>query len=229
MALDRPYLDEVATALGEVLPEGVVVAVDDPNLPPEQGDMFAAEMAAIARAVPKRRAEFAAGRRAAHKAMEALGQLPSPVIMGPDRAPVWPAGLVGSISHCGSVALAVAGYEAHYAGLGIDVEPDAALPDDVIAAVTTPPERRWLAQGRQRGQAARVLFSAKECVFKLLYPMRGEMFDFADVEITLDEDGGGFSARWTKGGTDIGHSGRIVRVAGAIICVMFATQDYEIT
>ena len=98
MALDSDPFADLAAALARVLPPGVAVAVEDPAASAE--GMFDAEARAVARAVPARRAEFAAGRRAAHRAMERLGVPAAPVAMGSDRAPVWPPGVIGSISHC---------------------------------------------------------------------------------------------------------------------------------
>src|SRR5215469_16812348 len=67
-----------------------------------------AEAAIVARAVEKRRAEFATGRACAHAALDAWGAPDAPLLPGPDRAPLWPDGFVGSISHARGACAAVA-------------------------------------------------------------------------------------------------------------------------
>ena len=85
-------------------------------------DLFAQEAVAVDRAVPRRRAEFAAGRRCARAALARIGIPPAPLLRGEDREPLWPDGAVGSITHCaGYVAAAVAATEVMLS-VGIDAE-----------------------------------------------------------------------------------------------------------
>lgn len=107
-------------------------------------------------AVQKRRREFAAGRAAARQAMRHLGAGPQPVLAGADRAPVWPEGLTGSISHTRSCAMAVLAPAKAVQGLGIDLEEDTPLKEDLVPAICTARERGLAAPaGRSRpaGQA----------------------------------------------------------------------------
>ncbi|MFN4101848.1 MAG: 4'-phosphopantetheinyl transferase [Pararhodobacter sp.] len=153
----------------EVFPGRVSVGIA-----PVQGvSLKPEEETAMARAVPSRRAEFSAGRAAAR---EALGW-DVVVPMGPDRAPVWPEGVTGSITHAGGWALAVVGE-----GLvGIDLEVDEPLPEDVRETVLLPAERDT------DGHQARLIFSAKECAYKAQYPLTRELFDFQTLGVTLGE------------------------------------------
>ncbi|MDQ2093163.1 4'-phosphopantetheinyl transferase family protein [Rhodalgimonas zhirmunskyi] len=234
MARDLTPLAALGLALSEVLPEGVTFAVEDPSQPEGKDDLFASEAAAMTRAVPVRRAEFAAGRRAAHRAMDDLGVLPAPVPMAADRAPEWPEGLVGSISHCEGAAVAVLGFSGVHAALAVDVEPDLGLPRDLHDLVCTEAERAWLSglEPGARDRAARKLFSAKECVYKLQFAQGGKLLNFSDVEVVIDVDHGAFEARFLcdagRYGAQEVVQGRCLAVGGFIICFMSALQDIEI-
>lgn len=183
-----------STLLAALFPVGVSVKVTDPRQP--QPAPFAEEAVAVSRATAGRQREFAAGRAAAHAAMQGLGVAPQPVPHGPDRAPRWPQGLCGSISHCDRVCIAVLGATRALHSLGVDVEPDEALPGDLLSEVTCLEERAWLsAQPEQlRGRLARLIFSAKEAAYKCQYPVSGAMIGFEDLVITPDLDTGQFEA-----------------------------------
>jgi 4'-phosphopantetheinyl transferase EntD len=152
--------------------------------PPEGATPFAEEMAIVAGAVDKRRREFHAGRSCARLALARLGIADVPIPAGPRREPIWPSGVVGSITHCpGYVAAAVA-LAADLAALGIDAEERGAAGEDVEAFVCTPAERdRYRASGPECWRT--LVFSAKESLFKALYPLRRFELDFADVEVAL--------------------------------------------
>ncbi len=92
-------------------------------------------------ALPSRRAEFAAGRAAARRALAALGLSPAAIPMAPDRSPVWPPDVAGSIPHADGIALAVVARTAAHAALGLDVEPDDALPADATEEILLSEER----------------------------------------------------------------------------------------
>ncbi|WP_170116449.1 4'-phosphopantetheinyl transferase family protein [Devosia submarina] len=171
-----------------MVPRGVAVVCRDPD--GDVGALFAEERLAIGRAVPRRQAEFAAGRMAAREALGMLGQPPLCIPAGADRAPVWPQGFAGSISHCrGAVVAAAVRGGSH---IGIDVEEAVPLEDELWDTVCTPKELEWLkAQG---GLWAKVIFSAKEAVYKAQYSIAGRVLEFSEVELTLDQ-AGCFSAR----------------------------------
>lgn len=154
------------------------------------------EAPAIARATPARQAEFAAGRAAARRALRAVGLVPFPIPMGGDRAPVWPSGIVGSITHHEGHCLAVAARSDAVAGLGLDLEVMELLAADLWPEILTASEHRWLA-GQPvalQGALARVIFSAKEASYKALYPLSGEVVGFDAMTIRPDLPRGTFSA-----------------------------------
>lgn len=160
---------------------------------------FPAEAACLSpQAVDKRRREFAAGRAAAHQAMRASGQVPAPVLIGPKRAPLWPTGLVGSISHTRSIACAALARCATHLGLGLDVEEDTPLERSLWSAIATPAERDWLEAAPNPGQLGKLLFSAKEAAYKAQYCQSGRYFGFDGMDLRFDMALARFTARFTE-------------------------------
>ncbi len=174
----------------------IAVAVTDPRAAHYRP--LAQENAATARMAPVRARAFAAGRVAAHSAMAELGQAVRPVLMAPDRSPVWPQGLVGSISHSQTCCIAALAPCDRYAAIGVDVEEDTPLDADLLDTVCTNSERAWLSaqSGPEAGILAKLIFSAKECAYKCQYPLTGQLFGFEIFEITPDLDTGQFEARF---------------------------------
>jgi 4'-phosphopantetheinyl transferase EntD len=134
----------------------------------------------------KRWNEFMLGRAAARLALIAAGvKNPGPVLRGSGREPVWPRGIVGSITHCGPWAVAaVAGNEA-VEGLGIDLEDAYADPFEEIAGlICSDSERRWVVANGEHLPKLAMIFSAKEAIYKALYPLCKKFLDFQEVELS---------------------------------------------
>ncbi len=180
--------------LAKLFPDGVVVfsMPDDGPVP----ELWSGEEAAVARAVPKRRAEFARGRACARAACEALGLGVGPLPADSGRAPVWPAGGAGSITHCEGLVAAAVGLTQTVSSLGLDAEPRAALGDDIARRLGTADELHAAgsAAAVPEAIAARLVFSAKEIVHKCIHPLCGETLDFLDVTVELDAAGRSFRA-----------------------------------
>jgi 4'-phosphopantetheinyl transferase EntD len=176
--------------------DDVAVAVTNPlDAPPPP---FAAELACLSpNAVDKRRQEFAAGRAAAHAAMTDLGWPAHPILVGQKRAPIWPAGLTGSITHTRSCAMAVVARCKDVQALGIDVEEDQPLSDDLLPSICTDYEQAWLQSQANPGQLAKVIFSAKEAAYKCQYTLSQRFFGFGGMELDLDLTQGRFQASFT--------------------------------
>ena len=176
----------------------VAVAVTDPR--DEHGGAFPEELAELPRAVDSRRREYLAGRIAAHRAMEKLGLAARPVLSSRSRAPVWPRGLVGSLSHNATTCVAVVARASQVRSLGVDVEDDSPLPADLIATVCTLDERAWLASRPEvsRRLLAKLIFSAKEAVYKCQFPISRKVIDFTSVLVTPDMDTGQFEATFLE-------------------------------
>lgn len=142
--------------------------------------------ASLINAVPKRQIEFAAGRWCARQALRQLGYCDSAEIgIGEHRSPIWPQGFIGSISHSQGLALAVVGHSALFDAVGIDLE--AILPQTSARSVSSHLAcASELALGEMHGLPFAVwvslLFSAKESLFKALYPAVGRYFHFHDAQ-----------------------------------------------
>ncbi|GGW79024.1 4'-phosphopantetheinyl transferase [Streptomyces lucensis JCM 4490] len=181
----------------ELLPESVVAVEAHSDDPLWDTPLHPEEEALVARAVGKRRREFAAVRGCARRAMEKLGVPAQAVVHGERGAPRWPAGLTGSMTHCDGYCAAALVRAGDLASLGIDAEPHGPLPDGVGSAVMLPAEAERLAHlAAQRPTVHwdRILFSAKESVYKAWYPLTGKWLDFTEADITLDPEPGGAPA-----------------------------------
>ncbi|MFN0217642.1 MAG: 4'-phosphopantetheinyl transferase [Hyphomicrobium sp.] len=186
--LFRDLLDSsIAIAEGPIA-EVTASAAHQGLLPGENGAL---------NAVPKRRAEYLAGRALARSAMTSLGYPPSAIPTGADRAPIWPHGLTGSITHSAQrCAAAVAPLDAGIRAIGIDLEPSEPLPIDLWESVLRPLEFEWLSRqpALARGELARAIYSAKESAYKCQYTLSRSSLEFHDLEIVLDADRGSFAA-----------------------------------
>jgi 4'-phosphopantetheinyl transferase EntD len=185
--------------IADLLPPAVAAAESiEPEPAPGPGPgLFPGEEALVRTAGPRRRAEFAAGRACARAALAALGLPAAPVVAGRAGEPRWPAGVTGSITHCAGYRACAAARTADVAALGIDAEPDAGLPAGLIESVAGHAERAWIAWQAAAGPAVcwdRLLFSAKEAVGKLWYPLTGEWPGFGQVAVFPDP-AGTFDAR----------------------------------
>jgi 4'-phosphopantetheinyl transferase EntD len=166
-----------------VLPAGV--EADELVGPAGAPWMYPEEAAAVAAAVPARREEYAAVRACARTALTRIGLPAGPIPTGPGRAPVWPAGVVGSMTHCDGYRAAAVAPADRWAGIGIDAEVLAPLPDGVAPLVMSAAERAALRVVDPAVCPDRVLFSAKESVYKVWYPLVGTWLGFDDVDVRL--------------------------------------------
>lgn len=178
----------------ELLPATVVTVETDGLADPGPAALYPEEAALMARAVAKRRREFAAVRVCARRAMEKLGVPPQPVLPGDRGAPRWPQGLTGSMTHCQGYCAAALTRTTDLASLGIDAEPDLPLPEGVLSVVALPAEAerlRRLAGERPGVRWDRLLFSAKESVYKAWFPLTGRWLDFSEADIEIRPDPAG--------------------------------------
>jgi 4'-phosphopantetheinyl transferase EntD len=167
------------------------------------GELFGEEHEIVAGAVEKRRQEFATVRILARACLSRLELPPAPILPGAGGAPIWPAGVHGSMTHCDGYAAAAVGLSSRISAIGIDAEPDAPLPDDAFSVVATPAERDCLAEVSVRTGGPswdRLLFSAKEAVYKAWFPLVGEWLDFQEVEVSFDSAEGTFMAAMLRPG-----------------------------
>ena len=208
------------TGVAGLFDAAVAVAQTDPRAPAPP--LFPDEMRAMAGARRQRLREFAAGRAAARSAMADLGLPAVAIPMAPDRAPVWPPGLIGSITHDEETCLAVvARATTGLRGLGLDIEPVKPLEPALWPEICRPSELDDLNRqpGDNPGLWARILFCAKEATYKAHYPLTRTLTDFHALEVTLGPSR--FSARLCVPlpGFDEGakFTGRLGLAGGAIV------------
>jgi 4'-phosphopantetheinyl transferase EntD len=175
-----------------ILPPAAVAAelfVDEP------AELFPAEEAAIAQAVGKRRREFTSVRVCARRAL----------VPGERGAPRWPDGVTGSMTHCDGYRGCVVARTADLASVGLDAEPNDVLPARVEPVIALPAERAHIAALAAADPGVcwdRLLFSAKEAVYKAWYPVTGRWLGFeqASIEFAVGGDGGGDARRGQRNG-----------------------------
>jgi 4'-phosphopantetheinyl transferase EntD len=176
-------------------PVVAVQAFTDPVDPPV---LFAQEEALISRAVDSRRREFSTVRACARTALSGLGIAPGPLLPGAQGAPAWPDGVVGSMTHCAGYRAAAVARTADLLAVGLDAELHQPLPGAELDVVALPEERTRLAGLAARRPEIcwdRLLFSAKESVYKAWFPLTNRWLDFEEAAITVDPDTGTFRAR----------------------------------
>ncbi len=151
------------------------------------------------RAIDARRDELRLGRAAARAALETLGRPPAPILRGPHREPLWPDGIVGSITHADGLAVAALAEQHRCAGIGIDLEHRDRFFPELVQHVAFADEREWLASltDRARADSAVALFSAKEAIFKAVFPIVGVWFGFEAARLRSVE--GGFEGEVVAG------------------------------
>jgi 4'-phosphopantetheinyl transferase EntD len=152
------------------------------------------EARTIIRAVPKRKREFVSGRACARAALAGLGCRAQSIAAGPDRAPIWPDGYVGSISHTSSLCLAVAGRSSDFLSIGVDLEPNTPLDLAVARSILSVAE--WRDIESDLG-LAKMVFVAKEAVYKAYYPLTKTFLHFTDVSIRVSQDRNSLTA-WLR-------------------------------
>lgn len=176
--------------LQKMLGPDVGIGVSDPKSP--GGALLPEEEPALARAVTKRKLEFTSGRVAARRAMRELNLPPDPIPMADDRSPVWPAGIVGSITHCNDICIAVVARSNSRHSIGIDIEANTPLDPALEQIVCVSSERAWLDTQpiERRAYLAKEIFCAKESIYKALYPLTRQIigFDALEVELPLRQE-----------------------------------------
>jgi enterobactin synthetase component D / holo-[acyl-carrier protein] synthase len=182
--------------LDEIVPPQVVTveAFDDP--PDVQ--LYPEEQALLQKAVASRRIEFGTARWCARQALAKLGLPPAPILPGLRGAPGWPAGVVGSMTHCAGYRAAALAHSREIATIGIDAEPDTALPDGVGEVIASQAEQRALAEFAAAAPGVswdKLLFSAKEATYKAWFPLTQRWLGFSDAAIGINPADGTFTAR----------------------------------
>lgn len=207
--------------IAQLFPASVhtVTGTADADLPP----LLPQEEPCVRRAVEKRRREFAAGRACARKALEHFGISGCPLPVGPDRAPMWPDDIVGSITHCeGFVGVAVT-RRGRIRGIGVDAERADSLDPELVELICSPWERYWIRADAPRDSVAwpKLFFSAKEAAYKCLSPFCERPLGFHDLEIAVQPSEGRFAIR-------LSSDAPVSQVAGEELEGRFATSSQHV-
>ena len=178
--------DTLSDLFSNLFPPSVTVRAA--TLPIHDTELWDSELPGTERMVPKRLREFVAGRSVARWAIADLGE---PVVAIPrdgDRTPIWPDGVVGSITHCDGLCAAAVARVEEVMALGLDAEPASPLPPDLYSTVCTAMELQYL-EALPPPPAAdwlKIVFSAKESYYKAWFPLTRTPLDFTEVEVHLD-------------------------------------------
>ncbi|MET0234173.1 MAG: 4'-phosphopantetheinyl transferase superfamily protein [Kibdelosporangium sp.] len=174
----------------KLMPAGVASCDTFTDAP--ESTMFPEEAERVKKAVDKRRREFATVRHCARQAFAELGIPAAPLLNGERGAPQWPAGVVGSMTHCAGYRAAVVAHDTDMHTLGIDAEPHGPLPEGVLGVISRDEERPHIEALKAADDAVhwdRMLFCAKETVYKAWYPLTQKWLGFEEASITLDPAG----------------------------------------
>lgn len=210
-----------------ILPESVAssdVVGDDPT-----AELLPTEHEIVARAVARRKREVTIARTCARRALGQLGYPELAIPRGSKREPIWPKGVVGSITHCQDYCAAAVATDSSALSVGIDAEPDETLPEGVLEEVTVEAEREALSRLPGDRNWDRLLFSAKESIYKAWYPLTHRWLGFEDAFVRIDPEGN-FHAKLTipparvEGGLLGGFSGRFLFDKGLIATSVVITE-----
>ena len=139
----------------------------------------------------KRQTEFSQGRSSAHQALAKFKLESEPILRNAEtREPCWPEAVRGSITHSGEYAAAAVGLADYVSGIGIDLESLSRVVDfNISRHVCVEKELEWLKTlaPDQANRGLRIIFSAKESIFKCLFPISKTYLYFKDATVTIDE------------------------------------------
>lgn len=190
-------LNEIAERLAVILHPASISRLAMAEFDPKR--LYPEELAAVENAVKRRKAEFATVRILARDALAELGERASSLHPYDDRSPRWPEGIVGSLSHCDGLCLAVVARSADIGSIGVDIEDIGAVRFGLEKNICSDAERTWLRMlsGEAKNTYRAVIFSAKEAFFKCQYPLANAKFDFLDLELSLDPKAHSFTVNFT--------------------------------
>lgn len=169
-----------------ILPTGV--ACSELFTYPEDLQPHPAEEHLISKSVEKRRRDFIGARYCARQALAQLGEPAVAIGKGERGAPVWPTGVVGSLTHCDGYRAAALAHRLRFRSVGIDAEPHEALPEGVLGSVSLAAERQWLDNTVSELHLDRLLFCAKEATYKAWFPLTNRWLGFEDARIAFTID-----------------------------------------
>ena len=162
----------------------------------------------------RREDDFRRGRTCARRALRGLGLGEAPILISADRDPLWPGGVVGSITHTEGLAAAVVASDDQILGVGVDAERLERAGADLASVIASAGEAALWSSAWIGGDWLTALFSAKESVFKATFPRTRTFLEFHDVILTPSPDGHGFTASAGGQRTD---TTRLTQISGRVV------------
>jgi 4'-phosphopantetheinyl transferase EntD len=190
--------------LERILPASATVVATREDL---EGALYPEEESVVGRAVEKRRREFTTARACAREALAQLGQPHQAIPTGEKGEPLWPAGIVGSITHCDGYRACAVARAGDLVTVGVDAEPNQPLPDGLLGDIALPEEQEWLRYLAKQAPEAhwdRLLFSIKESIYKAWFPLAQRWLGFEDAVVAIDRQQQCFTAHLLVPGPFLG-------------------------
>jgi len=207
----------------------IYIRTDDNRDLTNYRELHPEEQGLVSRAVDVRKGEFGDARWCAHQALRELGVHTDQAILRGDRGmPLWPEGYTGSLTHTEGFRAAVAAPTRHVLSMGLDAEPAAPLPEEVVGEIARARERKQIDRMRHAGVewADRLVFCAKEATYKCWFPLTRRWLGFPEAEIDIREDGT-FMAYILARPTPVPFfEGRWEERGGYIIASAFVTRTF---
>ena len=152
------------------------------------------------RACGSKRASWISGREAARLATSKLGVRSAAILRGDGGEPLWPVEITGSITHCHPWSVAVvARQEKRSLSIGVDLESSDRMrradPKSLLRLICTGREMEWVRNGDLAARLT-MIFSAKEALYKALYPLCKRYIDFTEVELSWAQELGRFRSKF---------------------------------
>ncbi len=179
-----------------LFPSGVTVVSATEAM--QRAPLHPLEAAKTDRMGKKRLREFTLGRACVREGLRSLGIEDFPFLNDEDRAPIWPEGIIGSLTHCRDLCAAAIAPRGSILSLGLDAETLRELEPSLIERITSAEERQHLAAlppCEHPGGWGLLVFSAKEAFYKGYYPLTRTFLGFLDAEIEIEASEGRFRAR----------------------------------
>jgi len=177
--LPNPFPDHISFCL---LP---IHSTSNQKLHPAEENYFS-QLSSVSR-----KEHYRSGRICAGEVLSKLGTIGQPVLRDPQtREPLWPEGISGAITHSGNWAAAAAGKTSDVLGIGIDLEDLERQVDSRISRhVCLPEEQKWLQECGEDflEQNLKIIFSAKESIFKAFFPYTRTYLHFHDARILMEQ------------------------------------------
>ncbi|MHB1210257.1 MAG: 4'-phosphopantetheinyl transferase family protein [Acidimicrobiales bacterium] len=192
--------------------------------------LFPEEEQTLTRATVDRLREFRTARRCAREALDRLGVMPAAIPVAASRAPVWPPGVLGSITHCRGYRAAAVTREADFSAIGIDAEENLPLPAGVDSVVFSSAERAGLATLSGPQAWDRLLFSAKESLYKAWFQMTGSPLPYSEVAVRLSSQGSFTVDLFEEARRTVGHEmvGRWTAKRGLLITLVVIPSNLSV-